>query len=61
MWADLVIFNHERIPNKSTYEQPSLYPEGIEYVIMNGEIVIENGQHTGRLSGKVLRHPVSHT
>lgn len=61
MWADLVVFNHERILDRSTYEQPSLYPEGIEYVIMNGEIVIENGQHTGRLPGKVLRHPVSHT
>lgn len=56
MWADLAIFNHERILDRSTYEQPNLYPEGMEYVIMNGEIVIENGQHTGRLPGKVLRH-----
>jgi N-acyl-D-aspartate/D-glutamate deacylase len=61
MWADLVVFNHDRILDKSTYEQPSLYPEGIEYVIMNGEIVIEDGQHTGRLPGKVLRHAASHT
>jgi N-acyl-D-amino-acid deacylase len=56
MHADLVIFNYERTIDKSTYEEPSLYPEGIEYVIINGETVIENGRHTGRLPGKVLRH-----
>jgi len=54
--ADVVIFEYERILDRSTYEEPSLYPEGIVYVIVNGEIVIENGQHTGRLPGKVLRH-----
>ena len=43
-----------------TYEEPSLYPEGIEYVIKNGEAVIENGQHTGRLPGSVLRHATEH-
>lgn len=56
MCADLVIFSYERVIDKSTYEDPSLYPEGVEYVIINGETVIENGQHTGRLAGRVLRH-----
>jgi N-acyl-D-amino-acid deacylase len=60
MCADLVIFNYERTIDKSTYEEPSLYPEGIEYVIINGETVIENGQHTGRLPGNVLRHATEH-
>jgi len=59
MWADLVVFNHERILDKSTYEEPALYPEGIEYVIINGEMVIERGEHTGRLPGRVLRHKVT--
>jgi N-acyl-D-amino-acid deacylase len=55
-WADLVIFDYERILDRSTYGQPSLYPEGIEYVIVNGQIVVEKGEHTGHLPGKVLRH-----
>ena len=56
MWADLVVFDYERILDKSTYEKPDLYSEGIEYVIVNGQVVVERGQHTGRLPGKVLRH-----
>ena len=55
MYADLVIFDYERVRDRSTYEEPSLYPDGIEYVIVNGQIVIEKGQHSGRLPGKVLR------
>ncbi len=43
-----------------TYEVSSLYPEGIEYVIKNGEAVIENGQHTGHLPGSVLQHATDH-
>ncbi|MGA3404786.1 MAG: D-aminoacylase [Candidatus Bathyarchaeia archaeon] len=56
MWADLVIFDYDRVTDTSTYEDPAIYPEGIEYVIVNGQIVVEKGQHTGRLPGKVLRH-----
>ena len=56
MHADVVIFDYEHILGKSTYEEPSLYPEGIDYVIVNGQMVIEKGQHTGRLPGRVLRH-----
>jgi len=55
-YADIVVFDYERILDRSTYEEPSLYPEGIEYVIVNGQMVIEKGQHTGRLPGRVLRH-----
>jgi len=54
--ADLVIFNYEHVMDRSTYEQPDLYPEGIEYVFVNGEIVVQRGTHTGKLPGKVLRH-----
>ena len=56
MQADVVVFDYERILDRSTYEEPSLYPMGIEYVIVNGQIVIEKGEHTGRLPGRVLRH-----
>jgi N-acyl-D-aspartate/D-glutamate deacylase len=59
MWADIVIFNYNRISDRSTYEQPNLYPEGIEHVLINGEIVFSRGEHTGKLPGKVLRHEAS--
>jgi len=55
-WADVVIFNPNTIIDKATYADPHQYPEGIEYVIVNGEIVIEQGNHTEKLPGKVLRH-----
>ena len=56
LWADIVIFNPDTIIDKATYTDPHQYPEGIEYIIVNGEIVIEKGIHTEKLPGKVLRH-----
>jgi len=56
MWADIVVFNHNQISDRSTYEQPNLYPEGIEFVMINGEIVFSKGEHTGKLPGKILQH-----
>jgi N-acyl-D-amino-acid deacylase len=54
-WADVTIFDAERIKDNSTFEVPHQFPEGIDYVLVNGEIVIDNGRHTGRLPGKPLR------
>ena len=54
-WADVTIFDFKRIRERGTLENPAVYPEGIEYVIVNGEIVIEKGEHTGKLPGKVLK------
>jgi len=54
-FADIVVFNPEKIKDLATYESPLLYPTGIEYVIINGKIVIEKGNHTDVLAGKVLR------
>jgi N-acyl-D-amino-acid deacylase len=53
-WADLVLFNPETISDKATFTEPHQHPVGIEYVILNGEVVIENGNHTGKLFGCVL-------
>lgn len=53
-WADIVIFDKKTIIDTATFENPHQYPNGIKYVIVNGEIVIENGEHTGRLPGRVL-------
>jgi N-acyl-D-amino-acid deacylase len=59
-FADIVIFNPDTVIDRATYENPHQYPEGIEYVIVNGEIVIREGEHTGQLPGKILLKPVSH-
>ena len=52
--ADLVIFNQAKVKDRATYQNPQLYPEGIEYVIVNGEIVLEAGMQTGKLPGRFL-------
>jgi len=54
-WADLVIFNPSKVIDKATYQDPHQYPEGIEYVIVNGQIVVEKGKLTGKKPGKVIR------
>ena len=53
--ADIVIFDPDKVIDKATWADPHQYPEGIPHVIVNGRAVIENGEHTGRLPGKVLR------
>jgi len=52
--ADLTIFNPKTIQNKANFKEPCRHPEGISYVIVNGEIVISEGEHRGNLPGKVL-------
>jgi N-acyl-D-amino-acid deacylase len=54
-YADLVLFNPEKIIDKATFINSKVYPEGINDVFVNGTRVIENGQHTGSRPGKVLR------
>jgi len=55
-FADIVIFNPKQIKDTATYEKPFSYPEGIETVIVNGEIVFNKGILTKKLPGKVLSH-----
>ncbi|MEM1549861.1 MAG: D-aminoacylase [Candidatus Methanomethylicia archaeon] len=55
-WADIVIFNYDLISDTATYFNPQSFPKGIEYVIVNGVIVVDKGVHTGLKPGKVLRH-----
>ena len=55
MWADIVVFDFDKVADKSTYDDPVHYPEGILHVIVNGEFVVHNGKQTKVLPGKVLR------
>jgi len=57
MWADITIFDSKRITNKATYRNPRQYPNGIPYVICNGKVVIDEGNFTGVLPGKVIKRP----
>lgn len=55
MAADITIFDFENVKDIATYENPHSYPDGIKYVIVNGVMVIKNGEHTGERPGKALR------
>jgi len=53
--ADVCVFDPERVIDKATFTEPAVYPEGIRQVVVNGEVVVDEGRHTGRLPGMVLR------
>jgi N-acyl-D-aspartate/D-glutamate deacylase len=55
MWADITIFNPRTIIDKATFDNPHQYPVGVEYVLVNGQLTIEESRPTGILAGKVLR------
>ena len=54
VWADVVVFDPARIRDAATFVQPHQYSEGVDYVLVNGEFVIDGGSVTGRLPGRVL-------
>ncbi len=54
-FADIVICSQERMEDRSTYQQPHVYASGIDFVIVNGVIVVQKGVHTKALPGKMLR------
>ena len=53
--ADLVLFDFETIIDKATFEAPHQYPEGINSVVVNGELVVHRGEHLGSKPGRILR------
>jgi N-acyl-D-amino-acid deacylase len=55
MKADIVMFDPDRVQTLATFEEPKQFPEGIDYVLVNGQPVIDNGTHTGALPGRALR------
>ena len=55
MWADVVIFDPATVRDLATFENPNQLSQGMEYVLVNGVAVIEQGKMTGALPGKVLR------
>jgi N-acyl-D-amino-acid deacylase len=57
MWADVVVFDPATIKDIATFADPNQLSQGMEYVLVNGTLVIDQGKMTGALPGKVLRGP----
>lgn len=57
MAADVVVFDLNRVQEKTSFAQPHAYAEGFDYVMVNGKCVIADGQLTGALPGRVLYGP----
>jgi N-acyl-D-aspartate/D-glutamate deacylase len=56
-YADVVVFDPATIIDKATYEKPHQFAEGISYVLVNGEVVLDQGRITEARSGMVVRGP----
>jgi N-acyl-D-amino-acid deacylase len=54
-YADIVIFDPETVIDVATYSDPHQYPLGVQAVLVNGKIAVQNGEHTGVLNGRALR------
>jgi dihydroorotase/N-acyl-D-amino-acid deacylase len=57
MFADITVFDPGKVIDRATFESPNQYPAGIEYVLVNGQLSVDKGQHTTALAGRVLRGP----
>ncbi|TNE66175.1 MAG: D-aminoacylase [Alphaproteobacteria bacterium] len=55
--ADIVIFDLDQVDDVASWEDPTARPTGIDYVLVNGAIVLDDRQHTGATPGRVLRGP----
>jgi N-acyl-D-amino-acid deacylase len=55
--ADITVFDPATVADRATFTNPHRYPVGIPYVIVNGQVVLDGGNHTGALPGRVLRGP----
>jgi len=56
--ADLVIFDPDTVTDCASWENAYQYPEGIDIVIVNGQVVIQYGEHTKKLPGKILKKSI---
>jgi len=56
-WADVAIFDAATVSDPATYENPQQYAKGVPFVLVNGALVIDNGNHTGAHPGKVIYGP----
>src|SRR5690606_27590012 len=55
--ADIVVFDPRTVRDRATFAEPTLPSEGIDYVVVNGQVAYEGGKYTGTRSGRVIRGP----
>jgi len=55
-YADIIVFDHVTINDRATFAEPFLRPEGIHYVVVNGEPAVWEGKQSGARAGRILRH-----
>ena len=56
-FADIVIFNADKVNDNATFEEPLQFSEGVDHVIVNGVPVLLNGVHTNKFSGRFIKGP----
>ena len=56
-FADVAVFDPGRIIDRATFEDPHRYADGVEYVLVNGVLVVDGGEHTGARPGRVFHGP----
>ena len=56
-YADIAAFDAERVQDRATFDEPHQYAEGVEYVLVNGVVVVDGGRHTGARPGLVIYGP----
>jgi N-acyl-D-amino-acid deacylase len=59
MRADITIFDPGAVIDRATYQDPHQFPEGIEHVVVNGQVTVDGGEYTGALAGKTLRKEIN--
>lgn len=55
--ADIVVFDYQQLTDRATFSRPNALSHGMKYVVVNGEVVLDDGKFTGKLPGRVLRGP----
>ncbi len=56
-FADIAIFDPATIADRATFEKPHQYAVGMKHVLVNGQIVLKDGEHTGAMPGRALKGP----
>ncbi len=56
-YADIAVFDPDEVGDRATFEQPHQYAVGMKYVLVNGQVVVANGRHTGNRPGRILHGP----
>jgi N-acyl-D-amino-acid deacylase len=56
-FADVVVFDPQTIRDKATFDKPHQYAVGVNYVLVNGQVVLDNGRHTGARAGRAVWGP----